>query len=279
LPYITLEVSGGGKTPQITNFFLTDKVRSGDLVGLSIPVGGLGFTFTGNSESSYTVKIILDKVYDTTGWVLKKYNDGSLIPGPEATFSTVSIGGDNKTQILYNLLDNGPFDQNSSTGIITDPVFPVGPSSPAPAPTPTTSSGGGIVIPGIQYFNSGYTTPTPVIGSSQTSSTSTSCSVYFSLLKGEKLFKGNPTNSPQKVILLKKFLNKNMGARLSENSDFDDATEKVVMDFQKKYSKQILEPWGITEPTGIVYVTTMIQINNLSCPDLHIVIRPEDLEL
>ncbi len=46
---------------------------------------------------------------------------------------------------------------------------------------------------------------------------------------------------------------------------FGQATYNAVVSFQKKYKKEILTPWGITNPTGYVYYTTQKKINEISC--------------
>jgi peptidoglycan hydrolase-like protein with peptidoglycan-binding domain len=46
---------------------------------------------------------------------------------------------------------------------------------------------------------------------------------------------------------------------------FDRATDTAVRAFQKKYSKEILAPWGHSTPTGYVYLTTSRKINALNC--------------
>lgn len=44
---------------------------------------------------------------------------------------------------------------------------------------------------------------------------------------------------------------------------FDQATENAVSNFQEKYAKEILEPWGFTEGTGLVSKTTREKLNEL----------------
>ena len=46
---------------------------------------------------------------------------------------------------------------------------------------------------------------------------------------------------------------------------YDLTTYRAVMVFQTRYSEQILAPWGIDYPTGYVYITTTLAINNLYC--------------
>ncbi|HMO78495.1 MAG TPA: peptidoglycan-binding domain-containing protein [Candidatus Paceibacterota bacterium] len=47
---------------------------------------------------------------------------------------------------------------------------------------------------------------------------------------------------------------------------FDTTTDANVRLFQAKYPAEILAPWGITEPTGYVYKTTLWKLNNIVCP-------------
>ncbi len=44
---------------------------------------------------------------------------------------------------------------------------------------------------------------------------------------------------------------------------FGPKTEKAVINFQEKYSKDILEPWGFTEGTGLVSKTTRAKLNEV----------------
>lgn len=77
---------------------------------------------------------------------------------------------------------------------------------------------------------------------------------------------GRGANNADDVTFLQEFLNKEMGLSLEVNGIFDDATKEAVKAFQLKYADEILKPWGITKPTGIVYKTTQRMINKLSCP-------------
>ena len=67
------------------------------------------------------------------------------------------------------------------------------------------------------------------------------------------------------VIRLQQFLNSHEGENLSTNGIFRMETKQAVERFQMKYKDQILTPWGITSPTGYVYITTRNTINKLYC--------------
>ncbi len=74
-------------------------------------------------------------------------------------------------------------------------------------------------------------------------------------------------NNPNEVRKLQYFLNSYEGANLTVNGQFDDATEAAVSVLQAGHSREILAPWGVTAPTGIVYITTARYINTVFCAD------------
>ncbi len=67
------------------------------------------------------------------------------------------------------------------------------------------------------------------------------------------------------VMRLQLFLNSHEGENLSTNGIFRMETKQAVERFQVKYKDRILAPWGITSPTGYVYITTRNTINELYC--------------
>jgi len=77
-------------------------------------------------------------------------------------------------------------------------------------------------------------------------------------------------NNPDEVLKLQLFLNDYMNLELDVSGVYDVVTYNAVKDFQVKESKEILEPWGLTEPTGYVYKTTKRRINMIKCPDLNL---------
>ena len=72
-------------------------------------------------------------------------------------------------------------------------------------------------------------------------------------------------NDPAEVTKLQNFLNQYEGANLDVNGTFDASTTAAVEAFQLKYAKDVLSPWGISAPTGVVYITTTHEINNIFC--------------
>ena len=46
----------------------------------------------------------------------------------------------------------------------------------------------------------------------------------------------------------------------------------AVKTFQLARKENVLNPWGISAPTGIFYLTTQTEVNNIMCPDLNLAI-------
>lgn len=45
-------------------------------------------------------------------------------------------------------------------------------------------------------------------------------------------------------------------------------TEAAVKAFQLAHKSKILDPWKLLGPTGIFYLTTQTEVNNIMCPAL-----------
>lgn len=52
---------------------------------------------------------------------------------------------------------------------------------------------------------------------------------------------------------------------VQQNGVYDAATLAAVYAFQAKYASEILTPWGITNSTGYVYLTTRKKVNEIYC--------------
>lgn len=73
------------------------------------------------------------------------------------------------------------------------------------------------------------------------------------------------TNVPEDVRNLQTFLLVSEGEQIGATGIYDAQTIAAVKRFQQKYSTYILEPWGLSTPTGNVYYTTQHTINNMNC--------------
>lgn len=146
---------------------------------------------------------------------------------------------------------------------------------PAETPAPQSHGGGGGGMPwcsgpmapgwNVSLPNGGC--GGPVVASTPAPETaSTSCGPLLTtyLKKGK-------VNDKVQMILLKSFLNLNLGTNLNiGDPDFDLLTFQAVQQFQAKYPVEILSPWGIGAPTGYVYKTTQRWINMLHCSALNL---------
>ena len=82
----------------------------------------------------------------------------------------------------------------------------------------------------------------------------------------ETYIKYGGENDKEEVEKLQTFLNDHMDAGLPVTGVYGEMTLEAVKNFQREYAEDILEPWGITEPTGYVYKTTQRKINDINYP-------------
>ena len=95
------------------------------------------------------------------------------------------------------------------------------------------------------------------------SSGAISCDQYLTAF-----IKPGGDNDPAQVLRLQKILVEAEGAEVQQNGIYDDSTRNAVNAFQSKYADEILSPWGISKPTGFVYLTTRKKINELYCKSM-----------
>lgn len=122
--------------------------------------------------------------------------------------------------------------------------------------------GGGVVGSGplsVGYVNGGGV----VLGTSTEAAAQAQCNKTLT-----QYIRTGRLNSPEQVKRLQVALNTIESANLTVNGVYDAATKAAVMAFQLKYKDDILAPWGLTSPTGVVYYTTQKKINELFCSSL-----------
>lgn len=139
-------------------------------------------------------------------------------------------------------------------------------------PPPTPPSGGG----GNGPINFGFVNGGSVLGASTSTPAYTptpassgqvlgaSCGLYMD----KHLRFGSSKNNAEQVKKLQEFLNKRANANLPVTGFFGKMTMAKVKEFQTQYSDDILKPWGLTTPTGLVYLSTLRQINKIECSDV-----------
>jgi len=72
-------------------------------------------------------------------------------------------------------------------------------------------------------------------------------------------------NDIEEVKALEQFLNDTQGEKLEVDGRYNQEDYEAVKRFQTKYRADILDPWGVANPTGYVYKTTIKKINELYC--------------
>ncbi len=140
-------------------------------------------------------------------------------------------------------------------------------SGGGPTGDSSTNNGGGSAggngIPGSITFGGGNGIPQgQVLGAS--------CGLYMD----KHIRLGSSKNDKDQVMKLQTFLNKWMGTHIPVTGFYGPRTLAAVNAFQTKYGDQILKPWGISGPTGLVYLSTLRHINALECPDLSLTLPP-----
>jgi uncharacterized repeat protein (TIGR01451 family) len=81
---------------------------------------------------------------------------------------------------------------------------------------------------------------------------------------------GKKGNLSSEVTKLQTFLNSDQQAGLPVTGFFGTLTDKAVRNFQGAHAEQVLTPWGLSKPTGFVYLTTQRWINLIYCKSLDI---------
>ncbi|MEN9613786.1 MAG: hypothetical protein RLZZ347_93 [Candidatus Parcubacteria bacterium] len=225
------------------------------------PLNNVGFT---GSVSGTAVTGVA-----TTTFSFDCLNDGSF----EFSSSTVATSITQANVCSYTnpgtyvtrlLVVRNSFMVSATTSVVVSPI----PATPPPSgggndPVPPSLGGGGpiglygtISAPGsIVVTNSGGGGG----GAPQPVATGASCSYLTDYLRSD--FDNNPTE----VAKLQAFLKDTEKMDVSLTNVFDKQTEDAVKAFQVKYSADILTPWGVTEPTGYVYITTLKKINDIHC--------------
>jgi len=67
------------------------------------------------------------------------------------------------------------------------------------------------------------------------------------------------------VVRLQTYLNTYENESLDVDGSFGTLDEEAVKRFQLKYRKAVMNPWGMTQPSGYVFKTTRDHINTLKC--------------
>lgn len=122
----------------------------------------------------------------------------------------------------------------------------------------------GPIMGGMTYFrpisSDGTSTTIGNEVNINTSSLNGSCSYITTYLKRGAI---NDINEVKKLQAFLRGVEKD--TTVAVNGVFDDATYNSILKFQSKYKNDILTPWGVSSPTGYVYITTKRKINEIFC--------------
>ncbi len=276
--YTTIEATGGCT-------FITENaaVAEGSLAAqdpsFEYPVGLVDFQIQcATPGDSADVTIYYGQQYDTSTWNWRKFNSVGVAYSDissAVTYGTATLGTTTVTTATFTVTDGDPQtdEDGVADGIINDP------SGPAITVTTTsTSSGGGN---GGSFNNRVCKDPTATnyekVGISSPSKceyeeeegekpatvvdASTSiCSPYLT-----QTIALNRNNDKDEVEKLQNFLNDRQGESLPVDGIYNQDDFEAVKRFQLKYKTEVLDIWGLTEPTGYVYLTTRNKINSFYC--------------
>lgn len=181
---------------------------------------------------------------------------GGQTTGGQGTFTTLPNGGCNSgcgggttvnpsAQGSFVTLSNGTTSPTSAEGSFTTQNNGGGGGGGC-----TSNCGGGYSLGGGSVS---YSTPAPL-------SLPLPCELYL-----KKFIRLGRANDPFEVTKLEVFLNSFEGFNLPVNGIYEQRDFDAVSIFQKRYFSAVLTPWGITDSTGYVYITTTLTINQIYC--------------
>ncbi|MEJ0001772.1 MAG: PKD domain-containing protein [bacterium] len=190
-------------------------------------------------------------------------NEGSYVPtdndetddgqggGGDDTYQcsdTVDNDGDNLIDILDPGCHSDGNADNAESYVSTDDDE-----------TNSTDNGGGSTHHGGSSHKSGGRPAGQVLAASNT------CGIYV-----EKYLRVGYANDVLTVQKVQTFLNDYMNAGLVIDGVYGPQTEAAVRNFQAARNTNVLAPWGISDTTGIFYLTTQTEVNNIMCPTLNL---------
>lgn len=250
-------------TPDL-NYFgedsFTYKVNDGtadsNIANVSINVDSVNDFPVMSLIGASTIDVIVGTEYTELGATCTDVEDGVIVVGEpditgEVKFNTESA---NTFTASYRCWDSS--EQEGST-VTVNRIINVIPVPAIVVPEPVTTYGSLIWTTNPSTPKISTNTNLQVLGAS----TSCGISVNGFLRRGY-------ANDVESVKKLQNFLNDYLKINLEATGVFDINTENALKNFQKKHATEILNPWGITEATGIFYLTTRVVINNIMCPAL-----------
>jgi len=275
----TYNSSGGGTADiAVTKSVDNDAPNTGDTVTYTITVSDTGADAAGvvvHDALPSGLTFVSTSSADTVGVYDSSTGDwtiGDIAGGASVTLhlmATVNGGLEDGTVITNTAAvtsgdtsDDSENDSGSASLTVTIPGNNPGPSTPSGG----GGGGGGGVIGGP--LSVGYQGGGVVLGTSTQAAT---CGPLLTKFLRQSF---GSKNDPSEVKKLQQFLDNQMNAGLPVNGIFGSQTDQAVRNFQQKYAADVLTPWGLSAPTGFVYLTTQRWVNLLYCQSLTIPIPP-----
>ncbi len=254
LPTITVKkviVNDNGGTGTFSSFFFQVNggeqtnfdAESGETI-VTVPAGEYSITEVAASGYTTTYEGCSEIELGANGSATCTITNNDVAPVVEPQNGQCNDGIDNEGDTLIDQQDPQCF---------TNGVY--NPTNTEASPTPTGGGGGITGLGGGGGAVLGASTVGQVLG--------VSCGVYM-----DKYVRQGKRNNPEQVTKLQQFLNKYMGTALPLTGFYGPLTAAAVNAFQSKHADTILAPWGISTPTGIVYRTTLRQINVIECSEI-----------
>lgn len=223
---------------------------------LEIILSGTATNSADYTGSSLQVVTIFPGIYD--GTIATAIN----IPFPMIIDDTVYEGNETivyGTQNMTGLLVSGDANNDS----VTTNSYSLTINENDPAPVVSGGGGGGGIItrslpsaPNNTTASNQPVTPTTPVSSFE-------CPIYITgfVIPGR-------VNDAEQVRRVQDVLRNDEGMTNVEiNGIYDSKTITAVNEFQKKYIKEILSPWGYATPTSNVYITTKRRLNEVHCKE------------
>jgi hypothetical protein len=225
--------SNGGDEPVITNTTAITTNGADDYVGTSGSGTGATTAITTNGD---------DDIIPTGG----SSTGGSTSSTTNGDDDFIPTGG-SSTGGSTSSTTNGDDDINSTP--VVPPVTP-------PVTPPVITGGGGSFSSGSSSSSSsggGYTFT--AIANPATST----CPLLTTFIKA------GANNNAAEVAKLQSFLRASQGSNIAVTGIYNQVTQNAVSAFQSKYMSEVMGPWGATQSSGYVYITTLKKINQLAC--------------
>ncbi len=231
-----------------------------------------------NRSIPHKIKFVMDFVDGASNDIVKIYIDGVLVHTGKSWENYYRFDSESSAEQSPRIVKTLIFQArgtahpaNTGKGFLIDNLTystsnPVVIDEEEPTddtPTFRTTGGGG----GNGPVNFGFVLGN---GAPQGEVLGESCGIYIN-----SHFKlGSSKNNSEQVKKLQTFLNKWLGSNIPVTGFYGPLTFVQVKKFQEKYGDDILKPWGLTGPTGIVYLSTVKKINQLECPELSLELPP-----